>query len=81
MKEKKLNKLVLNKKIISKLNQSAIAGGQLGIDNSLEPITDQVACPSGPTVTRNSCRCTDPSLPPTSGLDTTTDMLTRRGCA
>nr|WP_315029504.1 hypothetical protein [uncultured Chryseobacterium sp.] len=82
MKEKKLSSLALNKKVISKLNQSAIAGGQLGIDDSLEAITGLIICTNAPH-SKTSCNCTKypTSFPPTAGTNTTTDMATRSGCA
>nr|WP_315029510.1 hypothetical protein [uncultured Chryseobacterium sp.] len=65
MKEKKLNKLVLNKKVISKLNQIVVTGGQLITGGSTETITGLVGCP-GPNNSQNTC-----------GTNTGTDIATR----
>nr|WP_315029506.1 hypothetical protein [uncultured Chryseobacterium sp.] len=82
MKEKKLNSLVLNKKVISKLSQSAISGGQLGVDETIDEVTGLIICTNAPH-SKTSCNCTTypTSFPPTAGTNTTTDMATRRGCA
>lgn len=82
MKEKKLSSLVLNKKVISRLNQSFIAGGQLGFDDTLEEVTGLIICTNAPH-SKGSCNCTKTiqTLPATTGCNTATDMPTRSGCA
>jgi hypothetical protein len=81
MKEKKLSSLVLNKKVISKLNQSIIAGGLLGADNTIDDVTGLIVCTNSPN-SKTSCKCTNypTSFPPTAGTNTTTDMPSKR-CA
>lgn len=86
MKEKKLSSLVLNKKVISRLNQSTIGGGDglqpdLGIDDGA---TGFIICTNPPGSRVWSCHCgtkTYPGPPPvTVGCNTTTDMPSR-SCA
>ncbi|KYH04458.1 hypothetical protein A1704_17335 [Chryseobacterium cucumeris] len=83
MKEKKLSSLVLNKKVISRLNQSFIVGGDIDMDNSLDDgITGLTICTNSPK--SRSCKCTQfPQtypLPATTGCNTATDMPSR-SCA
>lgn len=83
MKEKKLSSLVLNKKVVSKLNQSFIAGGSVSMEESLDnEITGLLICTNSPKST--SCKCTQfpqtQTLPATTGCNTVTDMPSR-SCA
>nr|WP_315029512.1 hypothetical protein [uncultured Chryseobacterium sp.] len=82
MKTKKNNALALNKKVISKLNQLSITGGEYYEDSTIDEVTGLVICTNAPH-SKGSCNCTTypTSFPPTAGTNTTTDMATRRGCA
>lgn len=81
MKEKKLSSLVLNKKVISRLNQSFVVGGDIHEDNTMDEITGLIICTNSPN-SKASCKCTSTpqTLPATTGCNTVTDMPSR-SCA